>query len=717
MTVREDLYRQLPAVYRRRDAELGGPLRALLAIIDEQLQVVQADVETSYDNAFIETAEEWLVPYIGQALGLPVVRDVPAIAFSRRAFVANTIRYRRSKGTAATLELLARDLTNYPARVVELFARIAWNEAINHPAERPATLDLRTTTELERLGGPFESATRTAEVRRIASGRGLHNLPNVGLFLWRTRVWPLVGVNATSMAIAGVDAYRFCPLGVDRPLYAGLETETDPAALATVASVPLALSRRRLWQQAATLGDAMIWPFAIEVHGLDGAGQPVVRAVPPARIEICDLSAVVAPAPADRVEVDPQLGRLSLGADLTAGLTGVEVVTDHCVGTAGTLGAGPWDRNRAIQAWLDGWRGPPEGRTVGFQVMVARALTGTGIVATLDAAIQQWNAHLAGLADDAARGRALGLILVGDSRTHAATVRAIELPAGAALAVVAATWPETAGASPPRAAGQLAADTVRPIIDGDVRVRGLATSAGNRGQLLLDGLLITGTVIVENGALQGLRLQTCTVLGAPGVHVHTVGSANAELAVEVAQAIVGDVEAPGLIAGLTVDDTAVTGLIRAPEATARIDRSTVVGTTVLDRLDASSSIFVGRVTVERHQDGCVRFCYLPRGSRAPRRFRCQPDLADEAAVEAGGAAASALVLLRVRPRFVGTDPLAPGFLLLAADTAVEVRGAAEDGGEPGSWNHLQHGVRASNLRNTLPRFLRFGLEPGVFFLV
>ena len=85
MTARELLYAQLPSIYRRRDAEQGEPLRALLAILEEQLRAVQADVETTWDNWFVETAEEWLVPYLGQALGLPATRNVNTIAFSRRA--------------------------------------------------------------------------------------------------------------------------------------------------------------------------------------------------------------------------------------------------------------------------------------------------------------------------------------------------------------------------------------------------------------------------------------------------------------------------------------------------------------------------------------------------------------------------------------------------------------------------------------------------------
>ncbi|WP_437768974.1 phage tail protein [Sorangium sp. So ce281] len=721
MSVRETLYAQLPAVYRRRDAELGGPLRALLAIVDEQLQAVQADIETAWDNAFIETAEESLVPYIGDALGLPVARDVRAIAFSRRAFVANTIGYRRRKGTAAMLELLARDLTNYPARVVEFFTRMTWDESINHPTGRPATLDIRSTIALERLGGPFEEATRSVEVRRIASGRGTHNLPNVGLFLWRTRIWPLAGVTAAPMSLAGQAAYRFSPLGEDRPLYAALETEADPTAIATEASVPLALSRRRLWAQARALGADMVWPFWIEVHGRDGSNAAVVRRVAPDKVDICDLSAIasVPAAPAhDRVEVDPQIGRFVLGADFTAGLSGVEVTTGHFIATSGDLGAGPWDRGALVQEWLGRWTGTPESRTVAFQILVLRDRTGTDIVATLDEAIQRWNSFVAGLPSDEARSRALGLILVGDSRTHAAPATAVEMPSGAVLGILGATWPDPPDGAPPgRQKGQLAADSVRPVVVGDLRVHGAGTAAANRGELLVSGLVVTGRVVALAGSLQGLRLVSATVLGASAIDVVTADADNAALEVHASRAIVGGIEAAGAIGGIHLIDTAVVGQVHAPETAMTADGSTVLGGCELGALGASSSIFAGAVTVEQHQEGCLRFCYVPLDSRTPRRFRCQPDLALEEALQVGGAAAAALVPLRVRPRFVSADPMAPGFLLLAPEAPPELRGAAEDGGEPGSWNHLQHGIRLANLRNALPQFLRFGLEPGIFFLV
>jgi hypothetical protein len=49
-----------------------------------------------------------------------------------RAEVANTIGYRRRKGTASVLEQLARDVTGWNARAVEFFQLLAWTQFMNH---------------------------------------------------------------------------------------------------------------------------------------------------------------------------------------------------------------------------------------------------------------------------------------------------------------------------------------------------------------------------------------------------------------------------------------------------------------------------------------------------------------------------------------------------------------------------------------------------------
>ena len=115
----QDAVKQLASSsYRLRDADQGYPLRALLRVVGEQAVVVEQDIAGLYENWFIETCDEWVVPYIGELLGTPGLSPSGGEDFSQRAYVANTLAYRRRKGTAAVLEQLARDVTGWPARVL-----------------------------------------------------------------------------------------------------------------------------------------------------------------------------------------------------------------------------------------------------------------------------------------------------------------------------------------------------------------------------------------------------------------------------------------------------------------------------------------------------------------------------------------------------------------------------------------------------------------------
>jgi hypothetical protein len=135
------LYELLPTIYRLRDAEQGEPLRALLRVIAEQVDVVEDDIAQLYANWFIETCQDWAVPYIGELIGFQPVHEAgdpgasnqrrSTITIPRRA-VANTIRYRRAKGTLALLEQLAADLAGWPARAVEFYLLLGWTQHINH---------------------------------------------------------------------------------------------------------------------------------------------------------------------------------------------------------------------------------------------------------------------------------------------------------------------------------------------------------------------------------------------------------------------------------------------------------------------------------------------------------------------------------------------------------------------------------------------------------
>src|SRR6266851_5123547 len=138
------LYQLLPTIYRQRDAEQGWPLQALLRVITEQVNVVEDDIAQLYENWFIETCQDWVVPYIGDLIGYQVVHEAGEpgdiktaeerlrnkILVPRRD-VANTILHRRRKGTLSLLEQLANDVAGWPARAVEFYRLLGWTQNIN----------------------------------------------------------------------------------------------------------------------------------------------------------------------------------------------------------------------------------------------------------------------------------------------------------------------------------------------------------------------------------------------------------------------------------------------------------------------------------------------------------------------------------------------------------------------------------------------------------
>ena len=97
----------------------------------------------------------------------------------------------RAKGTAATLEEVAHGATRWPARAVEFFQLLAHPQHSNHARPQVhGALDMRSARRLEDLGSGFDSAHYTVDVGRIARREGLHNIANVGLYLWRLRPGP-----------------------------------------------------------------------------------------------------------------------------------------------------------------------------------------------------------------------------------------------------------------------------------------------------------------------------------------------------------------------------------------------------------------------------------------------------------------------------------------------------------------------------------------------
>lgn len=260
MPAPDTLYQLLPAVYRLRDAAEGEPLRALLSVMQTELDRVHDDIEGLYDDWFIETGAEWVVPYIGDLLGVDPLHTVQSAGlYSTRAYVANTIRLRRRKGTAPVLEQLAFDVTGWRSRAVEFFERLTGTQHLNHVRLHAlATASIKSAEALGRLGGPFGTETHTAEVRRIEPGRGRYNIPNIGLFLWRLQEYYTTRARVRAVADPADGRYTISPLGQDAPFFNRPQTETEVTHLAEEINVPAPLRRRAVYDDLEAHRAALI---------------------------------------------------------------------------------------------------------------------------------------------------------------------------------------------------------------------------------------------------------------------------------------------------------------------------------------------------------------------------------------------------------------------------------------------------------------------------
>lgn len=319
------MYELLPAIYRIRDADQGQPLQALLAVIADQVGVLEEDLAQLYDDQFIETCAGWVVPYIGDLIGYRALHNVVPQIGSPRAEVAHTIGFRRRKGTAAMLEQLARDVTGWNARAVEFFQLLGWTQWTPDHI-RPNSWyapDLRRWEALEQLNGPFDTLAHTVDVRRVATGAGKYNIPNIGIYLWRLAAYPLTRSPAFQL-----DAHRFLfhPLGLDTPLFTKPVTETEVTHLADPVNVPAPLSRRVLDAYLPLYYGAGLSLF------LDGVTDLT-------RLVVCDLTGWVHTPPPGKIALDPVLGRIAY-ADAPAA---PPRVTFH-YGFSADLGGGEYDR-------------------------------------------------------------------------------------------------------------------------------------------------------------------------------------------------------------------------------------------------------------------------------------------------------------------------------------------------------------------------------------
>lgn len=673
----EKLYDLLPSIYRIRDAEQGGPLKALLAVVAEQIEVMEENIEQLYDDQFIETCADWVVPYIGDLIGYRMLHGVTERVSSPRAEVAHTIALRRRKGTASVLEQLARDVTGWNARAVEFFQRLATTQYMNHiRLGNHYAPDLRKWEALEYIGTAFDTAAHTVDVRRIASGRGRYNVPNVGLFLW-----PIEANAATRSTAVKVDdrRWRISPLNHDMPLYSKPEAETNITHLAEPVNVPMPLSRRVLHE------DVLSPPSQYYGEGLSLALYIDNNEVPVMvnDIRICNLSddgVSWAHLPGDgKYAIDPVLGRVAL----PEGMTATKVQVTYHYGFGAKIGGGEYPRMPSDQTALK----------------VPSPLYPTIAAALSALSPPSAPPELGGS----------GVVEVGDNGRYEEALD-VKVEAGKRIEI-------------------RAMDKCRPSL---VLTQEMTVSGGAGSGFVLNGLLVSGEKLVvpdvSDNSLGYLRIAHSTLvpgwaLTPQGLPVHpdepslVVETANTKVTIE--RSIVGGLRSHGDVELKLVDSildaTRVEGVASAGLHGIEEGGSlSMQGCTSIGKLHAISMPFISNsillaslaaediwkaaVQAKQRQIGCIRFSWLPQEARVPRRYRCQPD---------SGSTAS--------PRILSLRYGTPFYCWLSTSAVNVIRRGAEDEGEMGMYHHLHAPQRETNLRVRLDEYLRAGLEAGIFY--
>ncbi|MBC7819605.1 MAG: hypothetical protein IAG10_22210 [Planctomycetaceae bacterium] len=340
------------------------------------MQELQDDIEQLYDNWFIETSDDWVVPYIGDLVGFrrTSAAGEPADAVTDRGRllnrflyprreIANLVRRRRRKGTLSVLEDMAKDVSGWPARAVEFSRLVNFFQNVKHPQPTMGrTFSIREKETHPRVNTPFDRVAHTVDVRQIQNlpGIGWYHPRHLGLFVWRrkafsaTKVCPCRVCKTIACPPSGkqsrnVQYYTFNRIGTESPLAVKPVAEQDELHIADEANLPGLLYRHLLAGENSRARDAYYGmgdevPKSLAIYAR-WPGDTSVQLIPGPQVHVCDLTdarliAFAQNLPSRDVAVDPERGILLFGCKSPP----IEVQASYHYAAAMELGGGEYER-------------------------------------------------------------------------------------------------------------------------------------------------------------------------------------------------------------------------------------------------------------------------------------------------------------------------------------------------------------------------------------
>jgi hypothetical protein len=727
----EKLWHLLPAVYRAEDSAIfgrSGPLQELVNRLGAQAAILRRSLDRQWEDQSIETCDDWVIAYIGDLLATNLVASLDARG--QRLDVANTIYFRQRKGTVGILEEIAKDITGWNAKVVEFFHRLSrqrhhLDPEIGCPADSQDEVGSRVLAQAQGLVGKltqtplggwadlrsvygasqthsaFDEFFYTADLRRGRGQVGWHNIPRLGVFLWRlysfsagepidtpqTQLAVNRGIGVTPVPdIHCPGQYSLDPTGREIPLFVAATVEVGDSWISPAEwQLPVPITRPLL---QAAMSDLYGKNSSLGIF--DRSGHLLSDVTGDARYWESHRDAVT-------FLIEPTIGRLIAGkkAPATAPL-----VTYHS-GFSARIGAGSYDR-RSLK------------------------LSSPLPTGSLQPVIGGGNKLVAPLGTIAP----IGTITIQDSLTYNVVGNLSNIDRVMIRA----------------------ANKTRPLIRLPVAAPQWSFTGNTGSSLVLEGLWIAGGDVVLTGKFDRVYFRCCTLdpgnIGqdtlygkavdeqelirrhfppsSPGP-VPAYGKAvddrelipghlwiEAEIEELIIDAcIFGPIQtrAQGFVSKITVNDSIIQALgkdqaLEFHSGITNLNRCTVMGQATVHQLEASECILDDVFVVENYQQGCVRFTAWAMGSQLPRPYE-----------SVWIAPQSSLFTTRLfgQPGY-GQLQLGVDALILGGGAGATIRAGAQNGSEMGAFTQEKAAIKERSLRIKYEEYLPLGLVPVVVYV-
>ncbi|MGB7602561.1 MAG: hypothetical protein WBM24_19820, partial [Candidatus Sulfotelmatobacter sp.] len=456
---------------------------------------------------------------------------------------------------------------------------------------------------------------------------------------------------------------------------------------------------------------ANFYPGSLE---LIADGQPV----PVSQIMFANLAELpggqICSVASGMIAIDPEIGRIQYAADVA--LPG-ELRVNYNYGAPAAIGGGPYDRTPYIVQ-----PGTQPGSEFANSASLFRAVVGSAAYPTLEAAVKAWN--------KLPRNSA-GTIILQNFESYKIDLtgaHAIKIPAESSLLIASAVIAQDGAPEWNKACATLHGNieiVAPPIALGP---DGLALPVG---QVQISGVWLSGQLILS-GDEASVQVSDSTFV--PGISLDSNG--------EPVHPAEPSITGPALGSTLCLNRVITGPIAMSPTSSARIcngivdagsefrpafagtdmasagamlhvENSTIIGRVWAEAIRlASNTIFYARlgkrdpwkapVWAERVQLGCVRFCWLPAGSIAPRQYEClPPNKASEPALE---------------PTFITLHFGKPGYCLLSGDVPMAVWKGADNGSQMGVYYQIQETEAVSNIQIRSAEYMPANLQSGVFLI-